>query len=84
MVRRLGSLSVGGFVAHPDAPGKCSGCLELGSVAVVGPTDAWHTDGVKHLPDVGRIAALSSGDKDRQWEAMPVYAKMDFASDAAA
>lgn len=47
-------------------------------------TNARHADGIKDLPDVGGIAALTSRDKDGQWQAVPIYAKMDLAGCPAA
>ena len=66
-----------GTISAIDAHGR-------GSFPWSAATGTRHADGVKHMSNVGRIAALASGDKDRQWQAMSIYAKMDLAGDAAA
>jgi hypothetical protein len=37
-------------------------------------TGTWYTNGVKYLPDIGRVAALAGGDEDGQWQAVAIDA----------
>jgi len=48
------------------------------------PPRTGHADGVEHRSNLRRIAAVPSSDYDRQWQAVPVDAQVNLASDAAA
>jgi len=45
-----------------------------GTFAWATSTGAGYANGVEHLPDIGRIAALSGGDEDGQWQTVPIDA----------
>lgn len=47
-------------------------------------SEARHADGIEHRADLRRVAALPGRDQDRQRQAVPVDAQMDFAGDATA
>lgn len=44
----------------------------------------WHTDGIKYLPKVRRIAALPGSDDNGQGQTMPINTQVDLAGNAAA
>lgn len=54
------------------------------ALAGTSPGMTWHTDGIKYLPKVRRIAALPGSDNNAQGQTMPINTQVDLADNTAA